>query len=102
LVAFSEFEYLKVTNIIVIDNLFGVTLMSSASETNHNDLFDSIIVGETDSFDSICEDKYGLHLSTNSWGQGKKHIIKRPELPWHKIKDETSFSATFYAENVTF
>lgn len=77
-------------------------MMSSMESINKNDLFDSIIYGKTDSFDSVCSDKYGLHLSTNSRGKGKKHIISKPELPWHKIKDEASYFAEFNTYNVTF
>ena len=61
-----------------------------------------MIYGDTDSFDSICHDKYGLHLSLNSRGTGKTHIVSKPQLPWHKIKDETSDFATFSATNITF
>jgi len=64
--------------------------MSAAERLNRNDFFDSVIYGHTDSFDSICHDKYGLHLSTNSRGAGKTHIVSKSQLPWHKIKDETS------------
>jgi len=57
---------LRVTDITMIDNFYGVTLMSSNLETNKNEIHDSVIVGDTDSHDSICDDKFGLHLSSNS------------------------------------
>ncbi len=57
---------MRVTDITMIDNFYGVTLMSSNLETNKNEIHDSVIVGDTDSHDSICDDKFGLHLSSNS------------------------------------
>ena len=76
--------------------------MSSMEVENKNDLYNSVIVGQTESFDDICGDKFGLHLSINSRGIGKTHIVKKSALPWHKIKDETSNFAYFNAINITF
>jgi hypothetical protein len=102
LVCFSDVQNLVVTDVVVVDNWYGISTQPSSYQVNQASILNSVIYGDTESPDSICKNKYGLLLPTMAFTSGKKHIVKRSELPWHKIKTEPSFFSTFSTNNITF
>jgi hypothetical protein len=102
LVCFSQIQKLIFTDIVTVDNWYGISAQPSGQRINQAEIHNSIIYGDTESHDSICHNKYGLHLPVMAIGKGKEHVVSESQLPWHKIKTEPSFFQTFSTNNITF
>ena len=86
IVAIHEFNMLNVTDVTLIDNLYGISLQLSPQSGNTEAfIHNSHIYGNTLSGNSVCHDKIGVHLSSGQSG-GKSHTPSAPQLPWHKVK----------------
>ena len=76
LAGFTDIQNFIVTNVVMVDNFWGISTDPSNYQINQAEILNTVIYGDTESPDSICSDKWGLLLPVNAFETGKTHVVK--------------------------
>jgi hypothetical protein len=75
------------TNMQMIDNLWGITVISGGTEEGREVEMNSVhIYGETEGDDDICQDRYGVEITQHGEGSKTIHPTACSALPINKHK----------------